>query len=40
MTHVIGGVEKFSANLADCVERLWGEVPAVRVRGRLTRRQP
>jgi hypothetical protein len=35
MTHVIGGVEKFHANLADCVERLWGEVAAVRVRARL-----
>ena len=40
MTHVIGGVEKFRASLADCVERLWGEVPAVRVRGRLIGRQP
>lgn len=40
MTHVIGGVEKFHANLADCVERLWGEVSAVRVRARLAGRMP
>lgn len=35
MTHVIGGTEKLHEHVGECVERLWGELAAVRARAAL-----